>query len=135
MPGPFPPPEIIRPGDTPDDLLLVVRGGRNSLSDPNLERAIGDCFELHGFFGVSVFGAPDDDLVALSLSVDQIRRRQEIRVSRCGALREAGFEVAATFSNPSHFSIVLPDAVAATFERLRDCFSEPQQNPGYRADR
>ncbi len=47
-------------------LLLVVRGGANSLSDSVLERSVGDCWEQYTFFGVSVFGAPGDDLVVLS---------------------------------------------------------------------
>jgi hypothetical protein len=135
MPTPLPPPEIIRPDEPPDDLLLVVRGGRSSLSDLNLERATGDCWQRYGFFGVSVFAAPGDDLVSLSHSVGQIRRRPEVRVSRCGTLRESGFDVVATFVNPSHYSVVLPDAGPQAFEQLRSCFSEPRVNPGYEADR
>ena len=67
--------------------------------------------------------------------VSQIRRRPEVRVARCGELRTSGFEVAATFSNPLHFSVVLPDATAPTLARLRSCFSEPLANPGFQADR
>ncbi len=84
---PLPPEEIVRQEAAPPDLLLVVRGGRNSLNDANLERAVGDCWLTYGFFGLSVFGAPDDDLVALSNSVSQVRRRREVRVARCGHLR------------------------------------------------
>ncbi len=131
----LPPANIVRAEPPPDDQLLVVRGGRNSLTDTNLERATGDCWEEYGFFGLSVFGAPGDDLIALSERVGPIRRRPEVRVVRCGVLREAGFEVAATFSNPLHVSVVLPDATASTFAHLRSCFSEPMPNPGYEADR
>lgn len=49
---------------------------------------------------LSVFVAPGDDLIALSEMVSPIRRQPEVRVVRCGVLRESGFEVAATFSNP-----------------------------------
>ena len=112
-----------------------MRGGRNSLSDANLERATGDCWEEYEFFGISVFGAPDDDLVGLCAMVSQIRRRPEVRVARCGELRASGFEVSATFSNPVHFSVVLPDVTSATFALLRSCFSEPVANPGYEPDR
>jgi hypothetical protein len=69
MPLRLPPAEIVRDGPPPDAQLLVVRGGRNSLSDANLERASGDCWEQHGFFGISVFGAPGGDFVALSGAV------------------------------------------------------------------
>ena len=131
----LPPANIVRAEPPPDDQLLVVRGGRNSLTDTNLERATGDCWEEYRFFGLSVFGAPGDDLIALSERVGAIRRRPKLRVVRCGALREAGFEVAPTFSNPLHFSVVLPDATVSSFARLRSCFSEPVPNPGYEADR
>lgn len=39
-----------------------------------------------------------------------------------------------TFKNPYHFSIVLPDAAARTFARVRSCFGPPMPNPGYDAD-
>lgn len=117
-----------------DDQLLVVRGGRDSLSDVNRERSVADCWDDFGFFGVSVFGAPDDDLVSLSKAEHQIRRRRQVRLARCGELRSAGLEVAATFTNPLHYSVVLPDAESATFARLRSCFAEPVLNPGFRPD-
>lgn len=114
----LPPPEVVRDERPPDDLLLVVGGGANGLSDAVLNRATGDCWERHGFFGVSVFSAPGDDLIALSEVNLAIRRRSQVRTARCGALRKAGFEVVATFTNPSHYSVVLPDA---TDRGLRHC--------------
>jgi hypothetical protein len=95
---------------------------------------VGDCWERHGFFGVSVFGAPGDDLTAVSGAVRAIRVRPVVRVARCGALRAAGLEVLPTFANPWHFSVVLPDATPATFQSLRDCFGEPVPNPGHDRD-
>jgi hypothetical protein len=127
----LPPTDLLRAEAPPDDLLLVVRGGRTSLSDAHLTNQVGDCWERYQFFGVSVFGAPGDDLVALCRDVRAIRIRQVLRVARCGALRVAGFEVLPTFPNPRHYSVVLPDATPATFESLRLCFTEPQANPGY----
>lgn len=78
-----------------------------------------------------MFGAPDDDLVALGRAVRALRIRPVIRVTRCGTLRSAGFEVAATFPNPFHYSVVLPDASPATFELLRQCFGSAEPNPGH----
>jgi len=131
----LPPAEIVRDEAPPDDLLLVVRGGRNSLSDAHLERATTDTWERYRFFGVSVFGAPDDDLGSLSQREAAIRRRVEVRVARVGVLRSDGFEVVPTFSNPAHFSVVMAEASATTFDQLRACFSAPLPNPGYEADR
>src|SRR5580704_12599032 len=91
----LPPPHVVRDGPPPDDLLLVVRGGRTSLDDINLGRSTADTWDQYGFFGVSVFGAADDDLVALSGDEPAIRRRAEVRVARVGHLRRHGFEVVA----------------------------------------
>lgn len=126
--------DLLRPEPLPDDLLLVVRGGTVTLSDAHLANQVGDCWERYRFFGVSVFGAPDDDVARLSREVRAIRVRAVVRVARCGSLRSAGFEVVPTFPNPYHFSVVLPDAAPATFESLRHCFSDPQPNPGHQPE-
>jgi hypothetical protein len=113
---------------------MVVRGGTRTVSDAHLGNQVGDCWERHRFFGVSVFGAPDDDLVALGRAVRAIRIRPVVRVTRCGTLRSAGFEVAATFPNPFHYSVVLPDTSPATFELLRQCFGSAEPNPGHQPE-
>ena len=130
-----PPQSLLRDETPPDDLLLVVRGGANSLSDAVLDRSASDCWEQHGFFGVSVFAAPADDLIASSQSNMAIRRRAQVRTARCGSLRAAGFEVAATFTNPGHYSVVFPDVTPERFSLLRSCFSLPVENPGFEPDR
>jgi hypothetical protein len=127
----LPPDALLRPEAPPDDLLLVVRGGSMTLSDAHLANQVGDCWERHQFFGVSVFGAPQDDLVVLSRAVRAIRIRPVVRVARCGTLRSAGFEVMPTFPNPYHFSVVLPAATPAAFHSLRTCFAEAERNPGH----
>ena len=130
----LPPREVLRAEPPPDDLLLVVRGGARTLSDTHLANQVGDCWARYQFFGVSVFGALDDDLGVVSASVRAIRIRPVVRVARCAALRAAGFEVMPTFSNPWHFSVVLSDATPATFELLRRCFGEPVSNLGFAPD-
>ena len=130
----LPPPEVLRDEPPPDDLLLVVRGGVSTLSDAHLANQVGDCWDRHGFFGVSVFGVPNDDLTAVSDAVRAIRIRPVVRVARCGVLRAAQFEVLPTFANPWHFSVVLPDATPMTFQSLRDRFGEPVPNPGHDPD-
>ncbi|WP_334173652.1 hypothetical protein [Sinomonas sp.] len=131
----LPPRHLLRHEAPPDDLLLLVRGGINGLSDVVLDRSVADCWEEHGFFGVSVFAAPGDDLIALSRTNPAIALRRQLRTARVGPLRQAKFEVAATFTRPGHYSIVLPEATTAVFESLRSCFSEPIDNPGFRPDR
>jgi hypothetical protein len=131
----LPPDYLLRELSPPDDLLLVVRGGQNSLADNVLERTTSDCWSRFGFFGVSVFSAPDDDLSALNLAESAIRRRPMLRTARCGGLRAGGFEICPTFANSAHYSVVLPDTTPARFTALRACFSDLCPNPGYEPDR
>lgn len=130
----LPPADVLRDEAPPDDLLLVVRGGVTTLSDAHLANQVGDCWDRHGFFGVSVFGAFGDDLTAVSEAVRAIRVRPLVRVARCRVLRAAAFEVLPTFTNPWHFSVILPDATPATFQSLRDCFGNPVANPAHDPD-
>ena len=127
------PARIIRlRGDTPPpDATLVVRGGQRSLSDEVLVRTAEANFEAYGFWALSVFLAPGNDLVSLSREVVAVRRRRLVRTARCGDLRGAGFALLDTTRHPLHFSIVLAELTPPTFDRLRTCFSEPIANPGY----
>lgn len=119
-------------GDVPPaDATLVVRGGERSLSDDILHRTAEANMEMFGFWALSVFLAPDEDLVRLSNEVIAVRRRRSVRVAKCGRLRAAGFALLDTTRHPLHFSIVLAELTVPTFERLRACFSDPMPNPGY----
>jgi len=60
-----------------------------------------DTWEQCQFFGVSVFGAVDDDLIRLSRLQPAIRRRREVRVARVAVLRAGDFEVMPTFGDPT----------------------------------
>jgi hypothetical protein len=127
----LPPSHILRSQALPDDAVVVVRGGERSLEDTVLDRTVGDCWSAYGFFGLSVFADPSsDDLAQLSRQTPLARRRL-IRIAPVGALRKAAFEVMPTFSNPYHFSVVLPDATLRTYSELRSCFNAPVLNPGY----
>jgi hypothetical protein len=75
----LPPSNVRRDAPPPEDLLLVVRGGEYSLTDAVLERTTSDCWSRYRFFGISVFGAPGDDLLALSISEPAIGRRPVLR--------------------------------------------------------
>ena len=125
----MPPPEALRDEEPPDDLLLVVRGGANSLSDAVLDRSTSVCWEKYEFFGVSVFAAPEDDLVALSEANLAIRRRRQVRTHVAALFVRQVFEVAATFTNPGHYSVVLPDTTSGS-RRCGRVFRRPWTIPG-----
>jgi hypothetical protein len=115
----------------PGDATLVIRGGVDSLADGILIRTAETNHAAFGFWALSVFLAPGNDLVALSREVSTIRRRRNIRTASCGTLRAAGFPLLDTTRHPLHFSVVLAELTTATFERLRRCFSDPVTNPGF----
>lgn len=54
----IPPSSILRAEPPPDNVVVVIRGGEHSLDDAVLDRAVGDCWDAHGFFGMSVFADP-----------------------------------------------------------------------------
>lgn len=110
---------------------MVVRGGERSLDDAVLTRAVGDCWNAHGFFGLSVFADPRSADIGELVRRTPLVRRSVVRTALVGQLREAGFDVMPTFANPYHFSIVMPDATAPTFEQVRRCFGAPVSNPGF----
>lgn len=126
-----PPSSILRAEPPPADGVVVVRAGERSLDDAVLDRTVGDCWAAHGFFGLSVFAdTANPDIGDLARRTPLVRR-PVLRTALVGRLREAGFEVMPTFANRYHFSIVMPDATAATFERVRLCFGAPVPNPGF----
>jgi hypothetical protein len=127
------PPHAIRlRGDVPPaNATVVVRGGERSLSDEILRDTAEANFEAFGFWALSVFLAPDDDLVQLARDVVAIRRRRLVRTAECGHLRAAGFPLFDTTRHSLHFSVVIAELTVPTFGRLRSCFSGPMSNPGY----
>lgn len=125
---------LVRGEEPPDELVVVVRGGERGLDDALLERAVSDCWDAHGFFGLSVFAdSGGGALLDLARSTPLVRRRV-VRLAVVARLREAGFEVVATFTNRYHFSVVVSDASHETFAHLRACFGPPVENPGYDSD-
>ena len=119
-------------GDVPPaDATIVVRGGERSLSDDILTRTAEANYEMFGFWALSVFLAPGDDLIRLSQEIVAMRRRRTVRTARCGDLRAAGFPLLDTTRHPLHFSVVLAELTTPTFDRLRSCFGNPTPNPGY----
>ena len=119
----------LRGEEPPDDAVVVVRGGANSLRSDVVERSAERNQVALGFFGLSVFLAPPDQGADMCRSVDEISRYGQVRRSTVGRLHAAGFAVIATGDAP-HFDIVLPDVIGRTIERLASCFDAAEPNPG-----
>jgi hypothetical protein len=95
-----------RDEEPPDDAVVVIRGGLRSLDVEKVIELCEDSFVEFGFYGLSVFAAFDGDVEALCLRLDRLRSPGVVWVANCGALRAAGFELAATDASP-HFDVVL----------------------------
>jgi len=110
--------------------VLVVRGGTDSLADEHLERACALTRHRWGFDGISVFEAPDGDLVALARQRPVMATRRRVRVAHADVIRQAGFPLLDT-GEELHWTVVFSLAAPDFFARLRAAFSPPVDNPGY----
>ena len=117
----------LRDDEPPDDAVVVIRGGLHSLDAEKVIQVCEDSFVDFGFYGLSVFAAFDGDVEALCLRLDRLRSPGTIWVASCGALRTAGFELAATEVAP-HFDVVLPSLDSGIVDAVRACF-EARDNP------
>ncbi len=117
----------LRDDEPPDDAVVVIRGGLHSLDAEKVIQVCEDSFADFGFYGLSVFAAFDGDVEALCLRLDRLRSPGTIWVASCGALRTAGFELAATEAAP-HFDVVLPSLDSGIVDAVRACF-EARDNP------
>ena len=116
-----------RDEEPPDDAVVVIRGGLRSLDVEKVIELCEDSFVEFGFYGLSVFAAFDGDVEALCLRLDRMRSPGVVWVANCGALRAAGFELAATDASP-HFDVVLPSLDRDIVDVMRACF-EARDNP------
>ena len=114
----------------PDDSIVVVRGGPTSI-----EKLGAHAVRTHGayvldgqpLFGVSVFCALDD--IGPS-SLDGLLQRfapyRVVHLPLAGQLREAGFELLASFRRP-HFTVRL--GTLDELPRLLDALGRAEPNP------
>jgi hypothetical protein len=143
---------MIRAGDVPDDLLVVLRAVPAQRADA-IDALIESAAESAGIylvlgsdgaeellFGVSVFALrPGTD------PIEVLRRfpfAPRFVTASAGELRAAGFPIHPTGSNPDHFDVqLLPGRLDGSMTdmgqlrlaagRLLDVASESQPNPAY----
>jgi hypothetical protein len=111
--------------------LLVVRGGERALDDDHVRRASELTRARWGFDGISVFEAPNADVLELCRRVQAVAERPKIRTAFARDLRRAGFALLDTGAE-LHWTIVLADLEPETFQRLRSAFGPVIQNPATR---
>ncbi len=91
----------------------------------------GEAATLLRLDGISVFEVPNGDFDELCTRVAAMSERSRIRTAFASAVRHAGFPLLDT-AGPLHWTIVLPDVEQETLDRLRNVFSPPRDNPGFR---
>lgn len=146
---------VLRPAETPDDLLVVIRATPAS-RDAALSSIAADARLSSKVYCVAV---ADHRVVLYGVSVFAHRRGTELAEvlarfpgapayvqARVGVLRAAGFEVLPTGTNPEHFDVQLishveegarePDDIDlfAAAVRLLDAAGETRPNPAYAGD-
>jgi hypothetical protein len=114
----------------PDDSIIVVRGGPTSIEKLAAHAArTHAAYVLDGrpLFGVSVFCALDD--IGPS-SLDGLLQRfapyRVVHLPLAGQLREAGFELLASFRRP-HFTVRL--GTLDQLPQLLEALGKPESNP------
>jgi hypothetical protein len=143
----------LRPGDLPGDQQVVLRATLGDITstvldivDAALQSARTYVLEREGvrllLFGVSVFAVRDDEVLPVLSRFAMAPGFVRVVV---GTLRDAGFEVLPTGTNPEHFDIQLVrgrgesdfdvgetvDLVTAAAEQLMAIAGPIEPNPAY----
>lgn len=121
----------LRREDQPVDVVVVVRGGRDSI-DKLRRHALrtARAWSLDGapLLGISVFGVLDRSLETL------LRQRfgsfRTVHLTSVGKLREAGFELIPTGLRP-HFTVRARTAEDEDLQRLLAVLGPARDNPHY----
>ncbi len=115
-------------GERPPALLVLLRLGRNTLTDDKLRDSCDDAFRRWGLFGFSAFGLGPGGYAELARQVPLLPTRQWVMEAASSDLLDDGFPVLPTGDQP-HWTVVLAAPEPTHFERVRRHFSDPIRNP------
>jgi hypothetical protein len=107
---------------------VLIRLGRNTLTDAHLEAASEDAFDKWGLFGFSTFGLGEGGYTELARFVPLVPYRQWVMEARTDALIADGFPLLPSNDHP-HWTVVLSEPSPTQFARVRPHFSDPMRNP------
>lgn len=115
-------------GERPPGRLVLVRLGRNTLTDAKLAETCEDAFRKWGFFGFSTLGLGAGGYPELARYAPVLPSREWVMEADTGGLLAAGFPVLPTAAEP-HWTVVLSEPEPGQFARVRPLFSPPVKNP------
>lgn len=108
--------------------LVMLRLGRNTLTDDKLHDSCQDAFRRWGLFGFSTFGLGQGGYAELARQVPLLPTRQWLMEASATDLLVDGFPLLPTGDQP-HWTVVLSSPDATQFRRVRRHFSDPIRNP------
>lgn len=121
----------LRREDPPADVVVVVRGGRDSIDKlrrHTLRTARAWSLDAAPLFGISVFAVLDRTLE--TLLGERFASFRTVHLTTVGQLREAGFELLPTGLRP-HFTVRLHAAENEDLQRLLAVLGPARDNPHY----
>ncbi len=107
---------------------MLIRLGRNTLTDGHLQAASEDTFDKWGLFGFSTFGLGDGGYPELARFVPLVPYRQWVMEAGSQDLIADGFPLLPSNDHP-HWTVVLSEPNPTQFARVRRHFSGPIRNP------
>jgi len=129
----------LRNEPTPDNAIVVVRGGRDSVEKlaKHVARAAA-LWDYNGqpLHGISVFcGLDDEGPDSLNGVLFAMRTYRQVHLISVGEIDRAGYELLATGQRP-HFTLHDPHKPSTLeLQALLDVLGEPQRNPFFTTGR
>lgn len=112
------------------DVLVVVRLGSTTLTDPILGRSVAESHDRWGIWGFSVLEVPDGDYQLLARLRPIVATRRRLLVADGPELVASGLPLLPTLDHP-HWTVVVSEPSIAQFARVREVFRGPIDNPAW----
>ncbi|MCL4433982.1 MAG: hypothetical protein M1399_04330 [Actinobacteria bacterium] len=123
----MPEPLILRESSIAE-VLIAIRLGANTLADSYLSRSCEECYGRWGIWGFSVLEVPNGDYTRLARLRPLVAERRIIWKANGFDLVAAGFPILPTVDFP-HWTVVVSGPTSSQFERVRNTFTGPIENP------
>jgi hypothetical protein len=116
----------------PPGLIVVVRLGTRTLVDEYLAQRCEATFARWGVHGFSVLEVPDrTNWTLLARLRPEVTTRPTLFAAEGRNLAEAGFPLLPTMAHP-HWTVAVAEPTPVQFQRVREIFRGPTDNPAFR---
>jgi hypothetical protein len=116
---------------SPPGVIVVVRLGSRTLLDEQLGQRCEMSFDRWGIHGFSVLEVPERvNWGLLARLRPEVTTRPTLFSAEGRDLVEAGFPLLPTMAHP-HWTVVVAEPTTAQFQRVREIFGGPLDNPAF----